>query len=63
MQKEKINSGYWHEATDRTHCVMEIIQTMLLDHPAINQSIDLKTKVEAAQNILGEVYQEAGAKM
>lgn len=63
MKKEKLNTGHWHEATDRTHCVMEIIQTMLLDHPAIARSIDLKTKVEAAQNILGEVYQEVGAKM
>ena len=63
MAREKLNPGHWHEATDRTHCIMEIIQTMLLDHPAISQSRDLKTKVEAAQNILGEVYQEAGAKM
>lgn len=63
MAKEKLNPEHWHEATDRTHCVMEIIQTMLLDHPAINQSADLKTKVEAAQNILGEVYQEAGAQI
>lgn len=63
MAKEKLNPWHWHEATDRIHCVMEIIQIMLLDHPAISQSMNLKFKVEAAQNTLGEVYQETGAKM
>lgn len=63
MSKQKLNPGHWLEATDRTHCVIEMIQIMLLDHPAISQTRDIKVKVEAAQNILGEVYQECGAKM
>lgn len=63
MSKEKLNKGHWHEATDRTHCVMDIIEHMLYEHPAIAQTPALKNIVEEVQELLGKVYQEAGAKM
>lgn len=63
MAKEKLNSGHWHEATDRAHCVSEIIQTMLLDHPAIEQSRDVRVLIEDAQNKIGEAYQMLGNKL
>lgn len=63
MAKEKLNRGHWHEAADRTYCAMDIIQRMLFDHPAIEQTPDLSNKIEKVLDILGEVYQEAGAKM
>jgi len=63
MKKEKLNPGHWHEACDRTFCLCEIIDTMLLAHPAIKQTPELKKKVEEAQQILAEVYQLTGAKM
>lgn len=63
MAKEKLNAGHWHELTDRTLCVMDIIDTMLQGHPTISQSATLKKKLEKVQDLLGEVYQEAGAKM
>lgn len=63
MAKEKLNPGHWHEATDRAHCVSEIIQIMLLDHPAIKQDKYIKTLIEDAQNKIGEAYQLCGSKM
>ena len=63
MAKKKLDKGYWHEATDRTLCVMDIIEAMLWKHPTVTQTPSLKKKIQKVQDILGEVYQEAGAKM
>lgn len=63
MAKQKLNPGNWHEATDRTDCVINIIQEMLLKHPAIITDKEIREKVKAAQDLLGEVYQLAGSKM
>lgn len=63
MAKEKLNPGHWHEATDRAHCVNEIIQTMLLDHPAIKQTKEIRIFIEEAQNKIGEAYQLLGNKL
>lgn len=63
MAKEKLNLGHWHEATGRTHCVSEIIQNMLLEHPAIKQDKYIKTLIEDAQSKLEEAYQLCGDKM
>lgn len=63
MGKEILNAGHWHEATDRTHCVSEIINNMLLWHPAIKQDKYIKSLIEDAQSKLEEAYQLCGAKM
>lgn len=63
MSKEKLNKGHWHEAADRAHCIIAMMEELLIEHPAINQTPDLKIKVEKAQALLGDVYQKAGAKM
>jgi len=59
---EELNEGHWHEACDRTHCVIEIIDNMLVNHPAIAQDPVLLQQVQYAQEILGTVYQAAGEK-
>lgn len=63
MPKKKLNPGHWHEATDRTLCVMDIVESMLQVHPAIAFTPALKKKVQKVQDLLGEIYQKAGAKM
>jgi hypothetical protein len=60
---QELNPGHWHEATDRAHCVSEIIQTMLLDHPAIAQTHDIRIFIEEAQNKIGEAYHLLGNRM
>ena len=59
----KLTQGYWHEAMDRSHCVTDIIQVMLLEHPAIEQTEDIKNKVLKAQELIAEVYQYCGGKI
>lgn len=63
MAKEKLNPGHWHEATDRLHCVIEIISINLLEHSAILNTPEIKKLVDEAQEKLGEAYQLSGAKM
>lgn len=60
---EELNPGHWHEACDRTHCVEGIIHTMLLDHPAICSVPSIREKIEEALKLIGQVYQECGARM
>jgi hypothetical protein len=55
-----LDSGYWHEAMDRSYCVTEIIQSMLLDHPAIEQTKPLYKKILKAQELIAEAYQDCG---
>jgi hypothetical protein len=57
-KKVQLNEGHWLEATDRCHSVAEIIQMMLLNHPAIYQSPHIKEKVEKAQELISEAYQD-----
>jgi hypothetical protein len=63
MAKVKLNAGHWHEATDRTYCIMQMIDSMLYEHLAISQTPELKQKIEKAQELLGKVYQEAGVQL
>lgn len=60
---EELNPGHWHEACDRAHCIGEMIQIMLLDHPAVESDPLISAKAQRAQDLIGQVYQEAGAKM
>jgi hypothetical protein len=59
-KKVQLNEGHWLEATDRCHNVAEIIQMMLLDHPAIEQSPLIQQKILQAQALIAEAYQDCG---
>lgn len=64
-KKRVLDKFYWHEALDRSAIVADLIQTMLLDHPAFNQKNNIRNKrlrkrVEQAQELILETYQEIG---
>lgn len=58
----KLDAFYWHEALDRSYMLIDMIQDYLLDHPVFEQNEKLKEKVEQAQMLLSEVYQEIGSR-
>lgn len=58
----ELNDGHYHEALDRCFCVIEIIDNMLSDHPAIAQTALWKEKIDAVQEILADLYQLIGQK-
>jgi predicted RNase H-like HicB family nuclease len=58
-QKVKIDIFSAHEVLDRSYVIADIIQHMLLDHPVVKKNKELKKKVQQAQNLITEVYQEA----
>jgi hypothetical protein len=58
----KLDKYHYHELLDRSYCVMNIIEEMLIKHPVTKKHKKLRKKIEKAQMIIGEVYQEIGAK-
>jgi hypothetical protein len=63
MTNKKITPGHWHEAVDRTNCVSEIIENMLLQHVAIREIPEIRRLVEDAQSKLEDAYQLLGVKL
>lgn len=63
MSKVRLTKAYWHEACDRTACVIDIVDTMLVSHPAIEQTKEIKDKIDKVQELLGEIYQTTGSKI
>ena len=62
-QKLELNPGHWHEATDRTHIIILMINDFLIEHPAIMQSPEIRKLCQEAGAKLGEAYQLCGSKM
>jgi hypothetical protein len=58
MSKEKLDEFYFHEAADRSHIIICMIQDYILDHPVFCQVQELKEKAEKAQELFGEIYQD-----
>lgn len=58
--KRKFNEGYYHEALDRTWLIIDMIQNYLLDHPACHKHLEIAQKIEKAQELLSEAYQDFG---
>lgn len=58
----KLNKGHYLEITDRIHVEQCNIETNLIDHPVIVKNKKLRKQIEAAQAILGKVYQKVGKK-
>ena len=59
----KITEQHYHEALDRSYCVSVIIQNVLLEHPAIKKDKKIKRKIEKAQKLILDTYQEFGSKL
>jgi hypothetical protein len=60
-KEEPLDEFHYHEALDRSYIVAELIETALIDHPVIQRHGHLKTKIENAQSLIIEVYQEIGS--
>jgi hypothetical protein len=62
MKPNEINSGHYLELMDRTHVIMDNINSHLLEHPLTDNENDLKEKFEIALDALWDAYQLIGNK-
>jgi hypothetical protein len=62
MKPNEINSGHYLELMDRTHVIMDNINSHLLEHPLTDNENDLKEKFEIALDALWDAYQLVGNK-
>lgn len=62
MEKEEINPGHYLELMDRTHIIMENINTHLLEHPLTLNDLELTTLYNDAIDTLWKAYQLVGQK-
>jgi hypothetical protein len=60
--KNEINKGHYLELMDRTHVIMDNINSHLLEHPLTDNKNDLKEKFEIALDALWDAYQLIGNK-
>jgi hypothetical protein len=56
----KLDSGYYHEALDRSYIVANMIEDVLIDHPVIEKHKELRKRVKKALNLILETYQLVG---
>jgi hypothetical protein len=62
MAKKALGPLFYHEALDRTSIAAEMVETLLLDHPAIKSNPKWHKRVTRAADQLWTLYQEIGAK-
>ena len=62
QKKNLINKGHYLELMDRTHVMMDNINTHLIEHPLTDNESDLKEKFEIALDSLWDAYQLIGNK-
>lgn len=55
-------TGYQHEALDRTHVAMCMVDDHIFTHPFVEQHPEIKAQVEQVLDALGKAYQMIGAK-
>jgi hypothetical protein len=55
----KLDEFHWHEAVDRTAVVANMVEDVLLNHPAIKQTPKLYELAQTAEALLWELYQTA----
>jgi hypothetical protein len=60
--KEKLDEFHAHEALDRVHIVMIMIDEILSKHPYIEEDKDIKQAIEDAADHLAKAYQLIGQK-
>lgn len=59
-KKFVLDEFHYHEALDRSYLVAEMLESALIEHVVIKKHKNLKTKLEKAQELIIEVYQEIG---
>ncbi len=57
---EPLNEGHYIEAIDRAYITASFIETTLIEHAVFEKHPELKTKVEMAQQLILDAYQEIG---
>lgn len=60
MGKTKLDEFHYHEALDRSYVVAEMLEEILINHVVIRKHRNLKNKLQKAQLLIVEVYQELG---
>ena len=60
-KKVVLDEFHYHEALDRSYVVAEILENTLIEHIVIQENKQLKEKLEKAQELIIEVYQEIGS--
>lgn len=60
-KKVVLDEFHYHEALDRSYVVAEILENALIGHIVIQENKQLKEKLEKAQELIIEVYQEIGS--
>lgn len=60
MGKYKLDEFHYHEALDRSYLVADLLETALIEHVVIKKHRHLKKKLQKAQELIVEVYQEIG---
>jgi hypothetical protein len=59
-KKIQLDEFHYHEALDRSYLVADLLETALIEHVVIKKHRNLKTKLQKAQELIVEVYQELG---
>ena len=57
----ELDEFHYHEAQDRAYIVCNLIEDLLVEHPAIMQNESLRTKVNTAHELILEVHQEVSS--
>ena len=59
-EQVKLNPGHAHEALDRCHVLLCMLNDHLLQHPYVESDAEVRREVEAAGKALGRAYQLIG---
>ena len=59
-EQVKLNPGHAHEALDRCHVILCILDDHMLTHPYVQSDIEVLKEVEAAGEHLRKAYQLIG---
>jgi cell fate (sporulation/competence/biofilm development) regulator YmcA (YheA/YmcA/DUF963 family) len=60
--KIKLDKYHYHEALDRSYCVADMIENMLVTHPVIEKHKKIRKHIKKAQRHILEAYQLIGGK-
>lgn len=61
VKNMELTKEQYHEALDRSYCVANIIDSMLLEHPVIKKDKKIRKKIEKAQKLILETYGDFGS--
>mgnify|MGYP000038273272 CR=1 FL=1 len=60
MSTEKLDEFHYHELLDRLSVTTDNIYRNIIQHPVINKHYEWREEVDAALEILYDLYQEVG---